>query len=572
MTALRKILHDDAKNAKFIENLPRKGYRFIAEVEIIKAVPPSVRTKEEQAEEKSETTPKPITPITPTTPTTGSATNLKNRKTLAAIFAFCLLAFIAVVGFSSFERSRDDVSAINQTNIESIAILPFESQNADEEFLADGLTEGIASGLSALPNLRVINRESAFQYKNKVIYAQKVGRELNANAILTGKLFERDGNLIIKAELTDARNNQKFWEREYNQPAAAANNLQQKIVRDVSETLRLKLTDEQRQRIAKIGTDNPEAYKLYLKGRYYWNKRTGPDFVKAIDFFNQSIEQDPSYAQAYVGLAGVYAMAGSDATADERWKLVQATAQKALEIDENLGEAYAVLAINNCYYKWDWATAEKQYRRAIELNPNNATAHHWLADMLAIEGRFDESFAEYNRAIELDPLSLAIKTDLGQSYFFARQNNRAIEYLQNLKAINPNYPRTESYLAGVYEEKGMFPEAIEAWKNHCVLAGESPQIIAAKIKSLEDSFKTSGAEGYWRNKLKFKENRLFGGGFGLAALYARLGEKDKTFEYLEKTFAQHDASILYLKSRPEFDGLHSDPRYIELTNRVGFTQ
>ncbi|MDQ3088063.1 MAG: tetratricopeptide repeat protein [Acidobacteriota bacterium] len=280
--------------------------------------------------------------------------------------------------------------------------------------------------------------------------------------------------------------------------------MQQEISRDISETLRSKLTGEQQQQLVKRETDSPEAFQLYLKGRYHWNKRTNDGFLKAIEFYNQAIEIDPTYALAYGGLANCYLSVTFkySITMKERVAMVKAAANKALEIDPKLGEVHATLAINYHFNEWDWANAEREYKLAIELSPNYATAHHWYAEFLATEGRFDESFAEYKQALALDPLSLAISTDLGLNYYYARQYDRSIEHLKKLKEVDPNYTRTHFFLAQVYEESEMFEEAIAENDRAYTISGINLQKLAERKAILEETFKTSGAKGFWQKMLE----------------------------------------------------------------------
>jgi DNA-binding winged helix-turn-helix (wHTH) protein/TolB-like protein/Flp pilus assembly protein TadD len=553
MTTLRKALDDDAKSPKYIENLPRKGYRFIAEVKVIDDAAPVV-----QSGEKTEIAP------------TSTGKFFKQRRVIAAISAACLLFLTTAIGFYYFKSAPSAVSPANAGRIESIAVLPFENQDPETEYLSDGLTDGVINDLTVLPNLRVISRNSVFQHKNKGTDLTTIGRDLNAQAILTGRFVQRGDDLFISAELTDARDNRQIWGRQYNYKTPDALDLQQEISRDVSRILRPHPSALEENQLTNRQTDNSEAYKLYLKGRYYWNKRTQEDFAKAVDFFKQAIDKDPTYARAYIGLANSYALQTSrDLSEDERSALVRDAAQKALEIDDRLGEAYAVLAINDCFHEWKWADAEREYRRAIELNPSYATAHHWFAEFLALEGRFEESFAEYKRAIELDPHSLAVKTDLGFAYFYARQNDRAIEYLQNLKKIDAKYPRTYSFLMAVYQEKGMFEEAIDELAAFYTVQGNDSSIYVKNKESLKNAVRMQGAKGYWRKMLELDLESRTSGPFGLAMTYARLGEKEKAFEHLEKAYLERNAAMAYLKARPEFNNLRADPRFIDLIRRVG---
>lgn len=567
MTMLRKVLGDDAKQAKFIENLPRKGYRFIGEVKIGAAEIVGIETPIVQVAGKN---------VIEAKADGGSKTssNSRNLKTFIGIFAVCVVFLLAVLGFTYFGSSKSQVVSINNLKIESIAVLPFENQNPDTEYLSDGLTESLINDLSELSNLRVISRNSVFQYKGKSVDSATIGRELNVRTILTGRFEQNGDDLIISAELTDTRDNKQIWGRRYNRQTSDAFGLQQEISLEVSDTLRKQLTGGENRRLAKRATDSPEAFQLYLKGRYYWNKRTDEGFVKAVQFFNQALEKDPTYALAYVGLANCY-LSGNFTytnTHPKRVAMVQAAMQKALEIDNTLGEANAVLAVNKFFYEWDFANAEREYKRAIELSPNYATAHHWYAEFLAMQGRFDESFAEYNRALELDPLSLAVNTDLGMNYYYARQPGFAINHLKKLKEIDPNYARTYLYLGQIYKSENMFDESIADYNNYSALTGGDMQVSLKRSETLGDTFKTSGAKSYWKKSLEFAlENENFDS-VQMAKIYAQLGERDRAFEFLEKGYIDRSPVLLWLKVSPEFDSLRFDPRFDDLVRRVGLPQ
>lgn len=556
MTTLRKVLGDDAKNPTFIENLPRKGYRFIGQVSIVDRRPTLAQIQQivevDSSEAKGETI-------------------FKNRRTLGLVFASCLLFLVASLGFNYLDFPRLAVSSSNADQIDSIAVLPFENQNPDTEYLSDGLTESVINSLTELPNLRVISRYSVFLYKGKEMNLQTVGRELNVRAILTGTVTQQGENLVIDAELTDVSDNKQIWGRQYSHKTSDAVSLLQEISRDVSEALRSKMTGAGQ--LAKLETDNAEAFYLYLKGRYLWNKRTNEGFLKAIDFFNQAIEKDPTYALAYVGLANCYLSVNFNyvITREERVAMVRAAAQKALEIDPKHGEIHATLAINSHFNEWDWATADREYKLAIELSPNYATAHHWYAEFLATTGRFEESFAEYKRALELDPLSLAISTDLGLNYYYARQTDLAIEHLKKLKEVNPNYMRATAFLSDVYEEKGLFEAAIIENDISLGLQGNTTQLRAERNAALQNAFKTSGALGYWKKVLELEPALQSGNPHPvtMAMLLGRVGDRDKAFELLEKGFRERSALLVWLKVSPKFDSLRSDPRFVDLMKRIG---
>jgi len=515
------------------------------------------------------------------------ATEIKQHKRGFVIGLSILLLAAIGLGYWFFANR-----SANATQIESIAVLPFENQNPETEYLSDGLTESVINNLTKLPNLRVITRNSVFRYKGKETDPATVGQELNVRSVLTGRVVQRGDNLIISTELTDLRDNKQIWGQQYNRKVTDAFALQQEISREISETLRSKLTGEQQQRLAKRETVSPEAYQLYLKGRYHWSKREDKEFILAREYFQQAIDKDPSYALAYVGLADSYLL-GKDLSHWEKVSKARATAQKALEIDETLGEAHNTLANIKHWDDWDWASAEREYKRAIELSPNYATAHHWYAESLLTVGRFDESFAEYNRALELDPLSLSISTDLGLAYYYSRQYERSIEHLKKLIDTDPNYVRTHFYLAWVYEEKGMFREALAEYEKGNLLEGKDINEFAKEKAKVEDALRTSGAKGYWQQILNItKEGAQRSGkpvcgnkyylhrasnlcGFNhieVASRYARLGERDKAFELLEKAYEERNTDLAWLKVAPEWDSLRSDPRLADLLRRVGLPQ
>ncbi|MEO6052254.1 MAG: tetratricopeptide repeat protein [Pyrinomonadaceae bacterium] len=329
------------------------------------------------------------------------------------------------------------------------------------------------------------------------------------------------------------------------------------------------------QKLAKNYTTNAEAYQLYLQGRYHWNKRTREGVNKGIEYFQMAIEKDPEYALAYAALADCYVVIPILPPREANPK-AKAAALKALELDSSLGEAHAVLGNVSFYYEWDWATAEREYKRAIELNPNYPTAHHWYGESLAAMGRFDESFAAYNRALELDPLSFAISTDLGLAYYYARQYDRAIEHIKKLVDLDPAYVRTHEYLSIVYEEKEMFEESLAEREKALVLQGENAEKVAKWKAVIIDALKKSGAKGYWQKFLDFKKEDLKKEEYvypvDMAVFYAKLNERDEAFRWLEKAFEDRDSVMTFLKVTPEWDNLRPDPRFQDLLGRVGLPQ
>jgi TolB-like protein/Flp pilus assembly protein TadD len=484
------------------------------------------------------------------------------------ILVIAAAAIILLVGgFYGFRYFRADAKQIN-----SIAVMPFvnESGDADAEYLSDGMTETLIGSLSKLPNMNVKARSTVFNYKGKVTDPKTIGKELSVQAVLNGRVLQRGDELTLSLELVNTDTDNVIWSERYNRKQSDLVSLQGDIARDVVDELRWKLTGDEQKKLTKGNTQDTEAYQLYLKGRYYWNKRTDEGTTKAMDYFQQATDKDPNYALAYVGVADSYIVSNFPHGTEDRAK---AAAMKALEIDDTLGEAHATLGTIE---EWEWyaytgADAEREFKRAIELNPNYPTAHHWYGEFLTTRGRFDEAFTEYQRALELDPLSLAISTDLGNAYYNARQYDRAIDHLKKLIEIDPTYVRTHFYLAQVYQDKGMFDEAVAENEKGRVLNGIDPKLAAKRRVLLEEALRVSGPKGYWRKWLDIGSDDGQVHPNETAGVYARLGDKDQALAWLEKAYDAH-LHMEWLKVDPQWDNLRSDPRFQDLLRRVGLAQ
>jgi len=491
-----------------------------------------------------------------------------DKRLLALPF---LLAIIGLGGFFAYKY----FSPTKQ--IESIAVMPFvnEGGNADVEYLSDGMTESLINSLSQLPKLSVKARSSVFRYKGKDLDSKQIAGELGVHAILNGRVLQRGEMLTLSLDLVDAVTGNQIWGEQYNRNVGDLLSLQKEIARDVSNKLRSKLSGEDEQQLAKSPTVDPEAYQLYLQGRYQWNKRTPESIRKARPLFEKAIERDPRYALAYVGVADSHVVVDDGAPHDENPK-AKAAALKALELDPTLGEAHAVLANSAFFYELNWPNAEREYKRAIELSPNYPTAYHWYGESLSAVGRFEESFAMYERALKLDPLSLAIQTDLGRAYYVARQSDRAIQYLKKVEELDPSYVRTHFYLAGVYEEEGMFEQAIESRRKGILLDGGNIERFAENRRGVLNAVAAAGEKEYWRTLLALTQEAAKLNGKPLnpaemAELYSRLDEKDKAFEWLETCFRERRVNLVFLNVEPAYDNIRSDPRFAEFVRRVGTT-
>lgn len=454
--------------------------------------------------------------------------------------------------------------------IDSIAVLPFINENADPntDYLSDGMTESLISNLSQSRSLRVMSRNSVFRYKGQEANARKIGRELGVDSVLTGRIVQRGENLSISVELVDMRDDTQIWGEQYHRKLSDVLAMQEEIARQISQKLQLKLSGEDQQRVSKRFTDDAEAYKLYLKGRFYWSKRTEDGLTKGIEYFNQAIERDPSYALAYAGLADCYAiLVELEASAPtELYPKVKAAAQRALEIDDSLAEAHTSLGA--AYeYEWNWEEAEKQYKRAVELNPNYATAHHWYAAYLISRLRSDEAIREMQRALELDPLSLIINTSMGRVLYGARQYDRAVDQLKKTLDLDPSFAEAHFQLGMVYEQKQMFDEAVREFQKAAELF-KDPMMRAWIARTYAIAGRRSEAERVLE-EVKALSKQQYASPYLMASIYAALGQKDLAFEWLERVYKDHSYYVVWLNVDRVFDGLRSDARFQDLLNRIG---
>lgn len=488
----------------------------------------------------------------------------KRTKAIVFVGAAILMIAVAIVGSVYFFVSRK-----NNAAIQSIAVLPFvnESGNADVEYLSDGMTESLISSLSQIPKLNVKARSSVFRYKGKSTNVQTIGKELNVQAILNGRVVQRGQDLILYVELVDAATENVLWKQTYNKTMTNLVALQNDIARDVADKLKVKLSGADEQKLAKSYTANAEAYQLYLRGRFYLNKRTITDLQKAAEYFQQATALEPNYALAFAGLADAYSLisiyGGASHDAMPKAKEV---ALKALSLDNNLAEAHASLGQILDYYDYDFVGAEGEYNRAIELNPNYAQAHHWRGEVLTEQGRFEEAFAAYRRALEIDPLSLIINRMYGHSLLYARQYDAAVVQLKKTIELDAGFPSAHFTLALAYEARGNRAECVEEFAKLHELEG-GPQ----KAALIRESF----AKGGWQSFLRTMtgDGRLpNSSAYNTATFYVALGEKDKAFAELNKSYENREPSMRSLKIDPLLDPLRDDPRFTELMRRMRLQQ
>jgi TolB-like protein/DNA-binding winged helix-turn-helix (wHTH) protein/Tfp pilus assembly protein PilF len=585
--ALRRALGEHHRDPQFIETVARRGYRFKAEVNRVRKMVPT--------EMSESTTPTQIVAeglsvvetagncvsveqqlgdgisVPRAWAQTGRelALHLKRPKLrwLASVVAVVTIAIVFVKAFII----QPHLPATGES-IDSIAVLPFVNTNGDPniEYLSDGVTESTINNLSQITGLRVVPRSTAFRYKGNRIDPQAVARELGVRAVLTGEVSKREDTLIIRTELIDAAHDAHLWSAQYNRNLSDLLAMQDDISREISVKLRLRLTGDGQERLIKRHTGSAAAYQLYLKGRYFWNKRNEEGVRKGIEYLQQAIDTDPLYALAYSGLADSYIVLGAPLNAvppKEAFSKAKAAALKALEIDETLAEAHATLGVVKQRFDWDLEGAAEEFRRAIELNPSYATAHQWYSINFEVIGQPDAALVEAQRAYELDPLSIIINARVGHSYYFGRRYDQAIEQYKKTLELDPNFAIAHSRLGWAYLQKGLQRDAVEEFLKGNALAGETPEAVA----ELRQAFLRSGMQGYWRKSLESEQRKAkhrYVSAYDIAVLYACLGDKEQAFNWLDKAYEERSSSLVYLKVEPSFDSLRQDPRLVDLLRHL----
>lgn len=588
ISVLRKILSEDGSDSNYIETVRGQGYRFATGVRVLDnqvhtLIRHESRTSVTIEEDELESLDEGELPLKNKVRAPGEIeqrrvgavqgealspgkkqTNalLRHRLRLATVLAAALLIIAGVIYLTRPAPA-----------IDSLAVLPFvnTSNDPNTEYFCDGLTESLINSFSRLTKFRVVSRTTAFHYKGAGVDPIKVGRELNVRAVLTGRVVQQNDTASIQVELIDVATNSQLWGERYTMKLSDTLKVQENISQEITEKLRLRLSGQEQKQLTKRYTEDTIAYHLYLRGRYDWNKRNAEGFKKGIDYFNQAIERDPTYALAYAGLADCYNMLGDYAILPPResFPKARAAAMQALQIDEQLAEAHNSLALVKLYYDWDFPAAEKEFKRAIELNPNYPTAHQWYGELLMVTGRFDESIGEMKRAQELDPLSLIVNTAVGYAYWHAHRYDEAIEQLHKTLELEPNFLPAVSYLEMAYEQKGMNKEALATELQSMTLSGG---YSLEEIQATKEAFAKSGMRGVWLvsvRQIQERSRHRYVAPVFFAAVYAELGDKDKALAWLEKALEERSGWMVHLKVDPRFDRLRSDSRFADVIGRVG---
>ena len=482
--------------------------------------------------------------------------------------ALALLLLVTLTAIAYFYFRSSDKSIGGRPEISSIAILPFVNvnANADTEYLSDGIADSLINSLSQTSKLRVIARSSVFSYKGKEVDPQTIARELNVEGIVTGRITQRGDNLSISVELTDARDKSHVWGEQYNRPVSDLLAVQEEISREISNQLRLNLTGEEQKRLGKRYTENTEAYQLYLKGRYFADQYSEDGFKKAVDQFHLAIQKDSKYALAYAGLAETYWVASAQFLQPrEAMPKAREAALEALKIDDTLAEAHTSLAAVQAFYDYDIVSSEREFKRALELNPGSASAHQWYAWYLFVLKRPEEALREIRRAQELDPLSLLINGEVGMAYYFARQYDRAIEEDKKAVEMDPNNSFARIGLTRNYIQIRKYEEAIATASKP---EPDDSYLLASLGEAYARSGKTAEAQKVI-DKLNELTKQRYVPPYAVAWIYVGLGQKQQALDWLEKSYANREDTMIWLNSDPSLDDLRSEPRFQDLVRRVG---
>ena len=558
---IREALGDSAESPRFVETVARRGYRFLAEVKVADAAP--VRSPELATQRPSAAEARNRRPL-------GGELAVLKHPLPSLVWKISVFVLLAVVAFLATWKlhSWNRPSPV----IRSLAVLPLESLSSDasQDYFADGMTDELIADLGQISALRVISRTSVMGYKHARKPLPQIARELNVDAVVEGTVLRSGDQVRITAQLIDASSDKHLWSQSYEGELRDTLALQSKVARAIADQIRIELNPQEQAALKSVKVVNPEAYESYLKGRFFWNKRTAEGLKVALAYFNQAIEEDPKYAQAYSGLADTYALLGdwqyAVMTPKEALPKAKAAAIKALELDSALGEAHNSLAFCLDAFDWDLDSAGKEFRRAIELNPGYATAHHWYAWHLSLLGRYDEAIVEMRKAENLDPLSLIINADLAELLVIAHSYDESI--LQSRKTIemDPNFALAHNQLAQAYLQKHMPEEAVPELQKAVQLSGGSPTCVGSLARAYAASGKRGEAVKLLKD-LKKRSSPSYSDASEIAAIYASLGDSDQAMDWLERAYEERFNPAVLL--RPGYDPLRSDPRFQDLLRRVG---
>ena len=575
--AIRKALADTSDSPRFVATLWAEGYRYIGPCaeRLYESMPGGQLIEETRAVRvliREDDQPGITVEKTISSPVTGSKRLIHKRFAKAAVLVGGALVILALGGLVSLRRPEGSVNSVSKP-IRSIAVLPLKNLTNDraQEYFTDGMTESFISALSRIDGLKVISRSSVFVFKGKEVDPRDVGDRLGVEGIIEGSIRQEGDTLRVAVQLVSASDGRVIWANEtYKRETHDIFSLQDEIARDVAEGLKITLSAEGIERLEKRGTRDVEAYRLYLKGRHFWNKRTGEGLEKAIECFRQATERDPAYAQAYAGLADSYALLSyfSELPENETFPKAKIAAQQALKLDDSLAEAHASLGLIAVWYELNWAGAEKEYEKAIFINPNYATAHQWYGNLLTLMGRYEEGVNQLRRAQEQDPLSLVISTDLGMALFFAQNYDQASTELNKVLELDANFTPAHYFVGWIHERRGEFASAIKEFQK----AVELSQGSALFLAMLGHSYAVSGQPGKARQVLSQLREIRRHKTISLtneAIVLLGLDEREEALRLLEQACQDKDVQLAPLKVNPIYESIRSDSRFQNILQRVG---
>jgi TolB-like protein/DNA-binding winged helix-turn-helix (wHTH) protein len=569
---LRQALCDSATEPRYIETIPRLGYRFIASVEAT-VEPKAKKPTAAVATMTDEGSPDPLS-------LAGAGPPRLHLFLAPAVLVLAAAALVFNLAgartrlFTLFRSTKNASVAVASAPkpLPSIAVLPLQnlSNNSAEDYFADGMTDELTTDLAQFGSLRVISRTSAMHYKGASKTAPEIGRELGVDTLIEGTVQRVGDRVRIRVQLIDSASDRHLWARSYDHELKDVLVLQSSAARDIAEEVEGKVVSPSANaRPLNLRPVKPEAYEAYLKGRYFWNKRTDDGLKKSIDYYEQAISQDPQFAAAYAGLADTYSILGSDVLpARVASAKAHVAASRALELDPSIAEGHAELGLVEFYYDWDWTRSEQEFRRAIELNPNYANAHHWYSYYLSAMGRLPEAMQESKKAQQIDPLSLAIDTTLVGRYRDLGQYSQAIDASRRTLEMDQNFVPAHISLGSVYEGQGMWPQAISEYQKAVELSHNSPPALA----SLGHAYGVSGNLNEARKvlaSLQQMSKRRYVSAFDMAVVFAGIGDSDNTFQWLEKAYAGRESQMAFLNVTRRLDSVRSDPRFADLLHRMG---
>lgn len=584
MMRLREVLGDSSENPTFIETVPRKGYRFIAPVHGVEREPtarPAVGSESNIAMPEAEggglkevSLPPPAFPVSAPVVADGGAARQISLARVVVAGSLTLFVLVLAVVLAVIYRVKLGLVAPPSKQITSIAVLPMENLSGDpnQEYFADGMTDELIASLARISSLRVISRTTAMEYKGTHQSLEKIAHDLNVDAVVEGTVLRSGDRVRITAELVQVSTDRHLWADTYESTLGDILVLQNQVASAIVSQIRITLTPQDKAHLATTHTVNSDAYEDYLKGRYYWGKRSEDSLGKAIQYFQLATEKDPQYALAYAGLADCYGILGAAIVGTVPTREVapkaEAAALKAVGLDPDLAETQTALATVQFNYNWNWAAAETGFRRAIQLNPSYATAHQRYSLYLIAMGRTEESLAEMNRARALDPLSLSMNFSLGWRLYMAKQYDPAIVQLRNTIEMDPSYLLAYIVLGQCYEQEGKYPEGITELQKATSMNPDSPLVLAALGHIYAAAGKRAEALQLL-DKLKLLSAHRYVSPFYLALLYAGLGDHANALSLLEKGYDDRSNNMIFLNVYPQFDSLRSEPRFQDLRHRIG---